>query len=78
MRDNLDYLSRELTTISILAGLGNVNSQLFVHMNICMNLGMTSEQMYAFTDVLKEKINEKIGDNAKQVAGQVIQSRKNK
>ena len=76
MRDNLDYMSRELTTISILAGLGNVNPQLAAHMNICLNLGMTENQLIEFTNVLKEKVNKEIGDNAEKVAKQVIANRK--
>lgn len=77
MRDNLDYLSRELTTISILAGLGNVNSQLRSHMNICLNLGMTPEQLREFTQVLGEKVSLEKGENALEVAELVIESRKN-
>lgn len=76
MRDNLDYMSRELTTISILAGLGNVNPQLASHMNICLNLGMTENQLMEFTNVLKEKVSNEIGDNAEKVAKQVITNRK--
>lgn len=76
MRDNLDYMSRELTTISILAGLGNVNPQLASHMNICLNLGMTENQLMEFANVLKEKVNKEIGDNAEKVAKQVIATRK--
>lgn len=78
MRDNLDYLSRELTTISILAGIGNVNPQLSAHMNICMNIGMTTGQLKEFTNVLKEKVSKEIGDNAEKVAEQVIKSKGNK
>ena len=78
MRDNLDYLSRELTTISILAGLGNVNAQLRSHMNICMNLGMTPEQLREFTEVLREKVDVKTADNALEVAEVVIKSRERK
>ncbi len=76
MRDNLDYLNRELTTISILAGLGNVNAQLAGHMNICMNIGMTPEQMNDFIAVLREKAGDKTADNAQKVAEQVIRNRK--
>lgn len=76
MRDNLDYMSRELTTISILAGLGNVNPQLASHMNICLNLGMTENQLMEFANVLKEKVNKEIGDNAEKIAKQVITNRK--
>lgn len=76
MRDNLDYMSCELTTISILAGLGNVNPQLAAHMNICLNLGMTENQLMEFANVLKERVNKKIGDNAEKVAKQVIANRK--
>lgn len=75
MRDNLDYLSRELTTISILAGLGNVNAQLRSHMNICMNLGMTPEQMRDFVEVLRDKVSVEKADNAQKVAEAVIESR---
>ncbi len=76
MRDNLDYISRELTTISILAGLGNVNPQLASHMNICLNLGMTENQLMEFTNILKEKVNKEIGNNAEKVAEQVIKNRR--
>ena len=76
MRDNLDYLSRELTTISILAGLGNVNAQLRSHMNICMNLGMTPEHKTEFVEVLREKVSPEKAANAQQVAKLVIESRK--
>lgn len=75
MRDNLDYLSRELTTISILAGLGNVNGQLAGHMNVCMNIGMTPEQMNEFIAVLREKAGDETADNAQKVAEQVLKNR---
>lgn len=76
MRDNLDYLSRELTTISILAGLGNVNAQLRSHMNICMNLGMTPEQLNDFVEVLRVKVSPEKADNAQQVVKLVVENRK--
>ncbi len=76
MRDNLDYMSRELATISFLAGLGNVNSQLASHMNVSMNTGMTAEQLMEFVEVFREKVNKEKADNAEKTAEQVIKNRK--
>lgn len=75
MRDNLDYLSRELTTISILSGLGNVNAQLRSHMNITMNLGATPEQMNDFISVLENKVSKEKAQNAQGVLKEVIANR---
>lgn len=75
IRDNLDYLNRELTTISILAGLGNVNAQLRSHMNITMNLGVTSEQMNDFISILDNKVGKEKALNAQSVLKEVIANR---
>lgn len=75
MRDNLDYLSRELTTISILAGLGNVNAQLRSHMNITMTLGATPEQMNDFISILDSKVSKEKAQNAQNVLKEIIANR---
>lgn len=74
-RDNLDYLNRELATISILAGLGNVNAQLRSHMNITMNLGATPEQMNDFISVLNSKVSNEKAQNAQSVLKEIIANR---
>ena len=62
-RDNLDYQSREIATVSALASL-NVPAQLRSHMSICMNLGISEEQM----DNLVYILNEKVGKNEADIA----------
>ena len=76
IRDNLDHLSREITTISILSNLGNVNAQLQSHMNITMNLGLTYDQMNNFIMVLEEKVSREKAENAQKVLDIVVESRK--
>ena len=66
-RDNLDWQSREIATIAALANIQGVNSQLQSHYNIGMNVGLTPEQLRGIVAVLRDKVGEKIGDNAAQV-----------
>jgi 4-carboxymuconolactone decarboxylase len=44
-RDNLDWQSRELATVSALAAMTGVESQLVSHVRISMNVGLTGEQL---------------------------------
>lgn len=49
-RDNVDWQTRELATISMLASLDNVSSQLNSHINIGKQNGLTDEQV---TEILE-------------------------
>lgn len=75
VRDNLDHVSRELVTISILAGMGDVNAQLRSHMNICLNLGLSVAQMHDFIDVVGNKVNKAKAENAQNVLNTVLTNR---
>src|SRR5208283_3465661 len=44
-RDNLDFQSREIATISALSSMEGVNSQLEAHIRIGFNAGLTEVQM---------------------------------
>ena len=48
-RDNLDWQSRELATVSMLAALPGAESQLQSHMRISMNVGLTASQLRQLT-----------------------------
>lgn len=50
-RDNLDWQTRELATIAMLASLENVDSQLNSHINIGKHNGLTDEQVAAILDI---------------------------
>jgi alkylhydroperoxidase/carboxymuconolactone decarboxylase family protein YurZ len=55
-RDNLDWQSRELATVSMLSALQGVDSQLQAHVRISMNTGLTEGQLRQLTDVLAERV----------------------
>lgn len=75
-RDVLDHLLREIVTVSALTGLGGVDAQLRSHINICMNLGLSAEQMRNFIEVVKVKVNKTKAENAMEVLNSVIDARK--
>ncbi|WP_141059248.1 carboxymuconolactone decarboxylase family protein [Stenotrophomonas rhizophila] len=54
-RDNLDWQSRELATVSMLAAMSGVESQLQSHIAISMNIGLRQEQLYGLADVLEAR-----------------------
>ena len=74
-RDNLDYQSREIATISALASMGGVNPQLQAHFNIGFNTGLTEAQMRSLISVIESRVGEKEADNANEVLGKVLSSR---
>ncbi|MCT9813207.1 carboxymuconolactone decarboxylase family protein [Acidovorax sp. Be4] len=56
-RDNLDWQSRELATISMLAALQGVDSQLQSHVSISMNIGITAPQLNELAQVLADQVD---------------------
>ncbi|MDR3581562.1 MAG: carboxymuconolactone decarboxylase family protein [Oryzomonas sp.] len=75
-RDNLDFQSREIATISALANMEGVNSQLQAHFNIGFNTGLTEAQLRSLISVLNAKVCKKEGENAKEIFGKILGSRK--
>ena len=75
-RDNLDFQSREIATISALANMdGGVNPQLESHFNIGFNTGLTETQMRSLISVLDAKVGKKEADNANEILNKVLSSR---
>jgi 4-carboxymuconolactone decarboxylase len=62
-RDNLDWQSRELATVSMLSALPGAESQLQSHMRISMNVGLTASQLRQLTQVLADRVD---ADNARR------------
>ncbi len=56
-RDNLDWQSREIATVSMLAALTGVESQLQSHMRISMNVGLTAPQLRWLAQVLASQVD---------------------
>jgi 4-carboxymuconolactone decarboxylase len=55
-RDNLDWQSRELATVSMLSALPGAEAQLQSHMRISMNVGLTVGQLHQLIQVLAERV----------------------
>lgn len=60
-RDNLDWQSREIATVSMLASMRGVESQLQSHVKIAMNVGLTTDQLNRLAQVLVERVDADAG-----------------
>ncbi|MDR3560937.1 MAG: carboxymuconolactone decarboxylase family protein [Negativicutes bacterium] len=74
-RDNLDFQSREIATISALASIAGVNPQLQGHFSIGFNTGMTEAQMRSLISVIESRVGNKEAENAQEVLRKVLGSR---
>ena len=74
-RDTLDFQSREIVTISALAGMEGVNPQLQAHFNIGLNVGLTEAQMRRLISVLDARVGKNEAHNAGDILGKVLSSR---
>ncbi|MBB6369676.1 carboxymuconolactone decarboxylase family protein [Chryseobacterium shigense] len=74
-RDVLSYAERELVTISVLSSIGGVEPMLRSHLNICLNVGLTPEQLLQFVDVIKQTIGSKEASAAQTVLHEVLKSK---
>lgn len=55
-RDNLDWQSREVATVSMLAAIPGVEPQLLAHLRISMNVGITADQLRHLALVLDRDV----------------------
>jgi 4-carboxymuconolactone decarboxylase len=70
-RDNLDWQSREVATVSALAAMSGVESQLQSHIRISLNTGLTSAQLRQLADVLEERGQPQAAQRARAAIQQV-------
>lgn len=71
-RGILDYPSREIVTVSALASLDGVDSQLKAHIGIAHNVGLTKPQLAALAAVLSDTVGEKEGRRTEQALQAVL------
>jgi 4-carboxymuconolactone decarboxylase len=74
-RDNLDWQSRELATVSMLAALQGAELQLQAHMGISMNVGITAGQLTQLTQVLTERVDAEAGTRAQGALNRQVAAR---
>ena len=74
-RDVLNYTERELATVSALAGIGGAEPMLQSHLKICLNVGLTAEQLKQFIIAIKKTLGEKEAKSAESVLDAVLKNR---
>lgn len=60
-RDNLDWPSRELATVSMLAALSGTDPQLQPHLKISRNVGLTTNQLQQLATILSDQVDMQTG-----------------
>ena len=73
-RDNLDFQSREIATISALANMED-KMPLQSHFNVAFNVGLTEAQLKSLVSVLEAKVGKRQADNANEILNKVLSSR---
>jgi 4-carboxymuconolactone decarboxylase len=71
-RDNLDWQNREVATVSALAAMSGVESQLQSHIRISLNVGLTGAQLRQLADVLAERGQREAARRARTAIEQVV------
>jgi 4-carboxymuconolactone decarboxylase len=71
-RDVLTYAERELVTISVISSIGNAEPMLRSHMKICLNVGITPEQLEQFIKVIRATLGKKEAKVAQKVLNEVL------
>ncbi|MFV8343521.1 carboxymuconolactone decarboxylase family protein [Flavobacterium sp. XS2P39] len=75
-RDILTYAERELVTVSVLSSIGGVEPMLRSHLNICLNVGLTPNQLQQFVGIIKSSIGKKEAKATQKVLDEVLKSKK--
>ena len=77
-RDVLTYQQRELTTIAVLATIGDTEPMLRAHYGLCLNVGITPEELKDFIVTIKPKAGPKKSGAAETVLNDVLKNRQEK
>lgn len=74
-RDNLDWQSREVATVSMLSALQGAESQLQSHMGISLNVGLSPAQLNQLTQVLAQRVDEPSASRARGALARQLAAR---
>jgi alkylhydroperoxidase/carboxymuconolactone decarboxylase family protein YurZ len=65
-RDNLDWRSRELATVSALSAMTGTEAQLAAHIRISMNVGLSAAQLRQAADILGRDVDAAAGQRTSE------------
>ena len=74
-RDVLSFKDRELVTIAVISSIGFAEPMLRSHLNICLNLGLTAQQLQQFIGIVKPIIGEEKTLAAANELSEVLKSK---
>jgi len=74
-RDVLIFAERQLVTISVLSAIGGAEPMLRSHLNICLNVGLTQEQLQHFVNIIKSTLGKKEAKAAQKILDEVLKNR---
>lgn len=74
-RDVLTYSERELVTVSVISTIGKAEPMLRSHMNICLNTGLTPEQLQQFVHIISATIGKKEAKAAQKVLNEALHNK---
>jgi 4-carboxymuconolactone decarboxylase len=74
-RDNLDWHSREVATVSMLAAMTGVESQLLSHIRASMNIGVTANQLRQIGQLLADRVSAESGQRTRAALQQHLASK---
>lgn len=74
-RDVLVFAERQLVTISVISTIGGAEPMLRSHLNICLNVGLTPEQLQHFVNIIQSTIGKKEAKSAQKILDGVLKSR---
>jgi 4-carboxymuconolactone decarboxylase len=72
-RDNLDWQSREIATVSMLSAMSGVESQLESHIRISMNVGISAAKLQEIGQVLSDRGNAEAGLRVRKAVAKVAE-----
>ena len=74
-RNVLTFAERELVTISVLSSIGGVEPMLRSHLSICLNVGLTPEQLHEFVGIIKSTVGKKRSEKMlKKILNEVLKN----
>ena len=75
VRDVLTYSQREMVTVSVLISIGGVEPMLNSHMNLCLNVGITPDQLQQVLSIIEKYVSEEDTGSARQILADILKNR---